>query len=331
MLRALLSVFLVSLLAPGCGEFKKSGATGSSGEVTIFFNTAPDGLARTALDGVFDYDIDVVSLERAYLLDPVPFDRFGIHRQVKNQIFLVDLSRDDELARRVPAFLGDRGRELFRTGEPFRLLVHDLWADGQTTLFVVGRSERELVDLLSGDVEGLRRQFEESVVEGLTRTMFSLGETPQLTRQTAREFGWRLRFPGGFYAAADAEGRVVKFSAENPVRLVTVHWLDEDLPLDPGAWRPHMDRILARYNDGDFVYDPATRAVVTEFQGEPAVRWEGVWQNEKYTIGGPFRAFAFRRDGRSWILLGQVYNPGNDKVPALRQAEAILHTFRIVS
>jgi len=66
------------------------------------------------------------------------------------------------------------------------------------------------------------------------------------------------------------------------------------------------------------------------FQGAPGLRWEGVWQNEKYVIGGPFRAFACHRNGDSFLMVGLVYAPGQDKMPALRQVEAMISTFRMV-
>ena len=116
------------------------------------------------------------------------------------------------------------------------------------------------------------------------------------------------------------------------MQLVLVHWMDEELPLDRETWRPVLDGILRAYNDQDFVLDEATRFLPgATFQGQPALRWEGVWQNDKWTIGGPFRAVAFHRDGRSWLLVGQVFNPGADKVPPLRQTDALRHTFRTVS
>jgi hypothetical protein len=74
-----------------------------------------------------------------------------------------------------------------------------------------------------------------------------------------------------------------------------------------------------------------TMARPATFQGQPAVKWEGIWQNEKYVIGGPFRAFACHRDGRSYLLIGQLFAPGQSKVYVLRQLEALLGTFRTVS
>jgi hypothetical protein len=73
-----------------------------------------------------------------------------------------------------------------------------------------------------------------------------------------------------------------------------------------------------------------TRVFPDTFQDAPALKWEGIWQNDKYVIGGPFRAFAFHRDGASYLLTGIVFAPGQDKVYALRQVEALMKTFRLV-
>jgi hypothetical protein len=127
----------------------------------------------------------------------------------------------------------------------------------------------------------------------------------------------------------------VKFNAADPVRLILVHWLDRRVPLDVDAWTPILNGILELYNDGDFVLDERTEVFAAAFQGEPALKWEGVWQNEKYVIGGPFRAYAFHRGDRSYVLVGRRrrhLTPARDQVrgrfPAgnIRDPVAVGHT-----
>ncbi|MCG8614719.1 MAG: hypothetical protein MI802_00775, partial [Desulfobacterales bacterium] len=50
--------------------------------------------AVTALRIVYGYDVDVVSRETAFYLDFDHWGRFKIHRHVKNQLFLADMSKD---------------------------------------------------------------------------------------------------------------------------------------------------------------------------------------------------------------------------------------------
>lgn len=324
------SLFLALLLV-SCGGREPVGAVGANDEVSVFTNTGADGPVVEELRRLFVYPVDVVNPERAFRLDLVPFSRFHVHQYVKNQIFAVDLSGDDKLAAALPGMIGGHDEGRLARREPFLLLVHDLWATGQTSLFAVAWSDEGLLDLLAGsDSTAVRLDFERSVTEGLSKTMFSLGEELSIPAQVARAYGWTMRLPSGFFAAEKPEGRLVKFNADSPVRLILVHWLPEEIPLTAEAWEPILARILLIYNDGDEVLAERTRVFPDRFQGKPALKWEGIWQNEKYVIGGPFRAYAFHREGVSYLMVGILFAPGQDKVYALRQLEGMMTTFRIV-
>jgi hypothetical protein len=166
------------------------------------------------------------------------------------------------------------------------------------------------------------------VIAGLTRTLFVTGEDRVLADRLARTHRFTLRLTPGFFAEEDPELRVVKLNASSPVRLLLIHWEDGELPLDAPTWDPILARILREDNQGDVVLAAMSRSFPARFQGRPALKWEGIWQNERFTIGGPFRAYAIHRDGRSFLLVGQVFAPGGDKVRILRQVEAHLATFR---
>ena len=327
-----LVVLCLLLSVWGCEKHEPTLAVGPNDEISVFTNTAPDGDVAGELRRVFAYDIQVPGNETAFRLDFIAYRRFGVHRYVKNQILAVDLSGDDSLARDLPGMIAPVAETQLAAREPFLLLVRDYWATGQTTLVAAAWSHQDLLRLLEEcDAEAWRRAYENAVVAGLTKTIFSLGEDKSIPAQVARRYGWTMRLTSGFHAAEHPQGEFVKFNAEEPVRLLLIHWEDGEVPLEPDAWSPIIDRVLDVYNDGDFILASRTRVFSETFQDQPAVKWEGVWQNEKYVIGGPFRAFACHRDGKSYLLIGIVFAPGQDKVYALRQVEAILSTFRTVN
>ncbi len=331
------ALFITTLvLLSGCGQRTPPGAVGANDEVSVFTNTPRGGPVADALEQIYEYPVQTGptvanGTEPAFRLDFPPYDRFVTYKYVKNQIIAVDLSRDDALAHDLPGMLGKAGKDQIKARTPFRLLARDRWATGQTTLFAVAWSDADLLQLFTeADSTDLRYDYSEAVVEGLTKTMFGLGEEKELTAEVARKYGWTLRLLDGFYAAEDPKRDFVKFNATDPVRLILVHWVDERVPLVPAAWDSLLSDILEVYNDGDFFMPSLTRSRTVQFQGRPAVRWGGIWQNEKYVIGGPFVAFAFQREDRSYLLVGQVFAPGQDKVPMLRQVDSILHTFEVV-
>jgi hypothetical protein len=322
----------LAIAASGCERQGPVAAVGRADDVSVFTNAADEDAVGAEIRRLIAYPVEVVGTDPAFYLEFIPFRRFGTHRVVKNLIFAVDLSASDPLARSVPNMLAGRADALLAARTPFIRVYPDLWAEGQTTLFAVAWSEPELKRLLSGsDSTAVRRAFEESVVTGLTHTMFSLGEDRDLAASLAREHGFTLRLTSGFTAAQHPQGNLVKVNAQSPVRIFMIHWRGGELPLDLATWDPVLREILWVYNDGDVLLDPMTRAFPSTFQARPALKWEGIWQNEKYTIGGPFRAYAVHRDGRSFLLVGIVFAPGEDKVRILRQVEAHLATFRTVT
>lgn len=329
-------MFVGILLVPalsgvGCGKHKSAGAVGANNQVSVFCNEPRDGRVAATIQRLFAYPVEVVGKQDAFRLDFVPFERFHVHQYVKNQVFAVNLSRGDDLARALPKLLGNAGKVRLGSRKPFFFIAQDAWATGQTSLFAAAWSESDLYRLLAqADSTRLRRDYENSVVRGLTKTMFDLGERKDLPAQVAGKYGWTMRLLENFHGSEDPKQNFVKFNSNEPVRLILVHWVDKSLALIPEIWNPILSEILKRYNDEDFFLPERTEIFPEPFQGQPALKWEGVWQNEKYVIGGPFRAFAFHRGKRSFLLVGQVYNPGGEKVQLLRQVEALMTTFRIV-
>jgi hypothetical protein len=323
--------FWLVLAVSACRGQGPTRAVGPNDDISIFTNAGANVSVTAELRRLFAYPVEVMGKEAAFFVEFAPFQDFRVHRHVKNQVLAVDLSGDDALARALPDMLAGIADEQLRARKPFLRLVRDYWAVGQTSLFAVAWSEEDLRRLLArADSTGLRREYEDAVVEGLTKTLYSMGEEEALARQTANHQGWTVRVLPNFFAAEDAQGHAVKFNAADPVRLILVSWWEGEIPLEAAAWEPLLADALWKYNDGDFVLAERSRVYAYPFQGEPALRWEGVWQNEKYVIGGPFRAFACHRDGKSFLLVGIVYAPGQDKVPALRQVEAMITTFRTV-
>ncbi len=320
------------LTATACPRHQPVSAVGPNDEISVFTNTDPRGATADELRRLLAYPVEVVGREDAFRLDFIPYHQFGTHRHVKNQLFAVDLSGDDPLAGALPRMLTSVAEGKLTARKPFLLLLRDLWATGQTSLFAVAWSGAELRRLLAdADSTQLRRSFEGAVVDGLKKTIFLLGEERALSAQVAQQYGWTLRLSPGFFAAEDIKGRVVKFNADQPVRILMVNWHEGELPLDAGTWNPILSELLDVYNDGDLFLPERTNIFPDEFQGGPAVKWEGVWQNEKYVIGGPFRAYAFHRGGSSYLLVGIVFAPAHPKVYLLRQVEALLATFHLVT
>jgi hypothetical protein len=107
-----------------------------------------------------------------------------------------------------------------------------------------------------------------------------------------------------------------------------VHWRGETAapgtPEDLLALRDSLGRACY---DGDQVLFDRSEAIPGTFQGRPAIHLRGVYQNRRHGYGGPFRAIAFIRGGRFYLLDAAVYNPAGRKLPYLREVLALAQTF----
>ena len=159
-----LGVGVVLLTTTACPPHEPVSAVGPNDEITVLTNADPEGATADELRRLLAYPVEVVGREDAFRLDFIPYHQFEIHRHVKNQLFAVDLSGDDDLARALPRMLTSVVEDKLTAREPFLLLLRDLWATGQTSLFAVAWSGADLRRLLAeADSTQLRRSFESKI------------------------------------------------------------------------------------------------------------------------------------------------------------------------
>jgi hypothetical protein len=115
---------------------------------------------------------------------------------------------------------------------------------------------------------------------------------------------------------------------EEPKRWLRIHYGPSgDAPQRSEEWLALRDSLLFAERNGDRVLAERAGAGPGDFQGEPCVLLEGIWQNERYLMGGPFRSYGLLRGKRYYLIDLSVYHPPAGKLPALRQLMAIATTF----
>jgi hypothetical protein len=210
------------------------------------------------------------------------------------------------------------------------VLYNDVWARGQTVLVVAARGDAALARAVSAAADTIYAGFEERVTAEIQGLLYLAGEEKALARDLARRYGWSLRIPAGYRTGEDANARFVRFfMREGGARLLFVYWQDgvASLPA-PRYCQELRARLAARYYEGDFVDSTRTRSEAVTFLGRPAHKLVGVWQNDRYTMGGPFRTYCFVDGGRFTMIDLAVFEPMESKVELLRQLEAVARTFR---
>jgi hypothetical protein len=325
-----LAIATVSLLFhTGC-ERLKSRAVGPNGEVTIVTDLPAGSASVEAVGEVIGRQVVTVRSEPAFSVDRIPGSQFQSARFWRNLIFLADLSRPGATTDLVTRTVGEELVVDFRAGRRLHAFYPDVWARGQTILVLAGTGDRNLADAIRGRGDEIYRAFERRVTRQTLALLYLAGELEDFTRYTAETYGWSIRIPKGYRIGEDAEERFVRFfMRQGGGRLLFVHWQDglTSLP-SPESCLATRGRLVAKYYDGDFVDSTRTHDERVDFLGRRALKLVGVWQNEKHTIGGPFRTYCLFDTGRFVMIDLAVFDPAGSKQELLRQLEAIALTFR---
>ncbi len=318
------------LLLPGSCSQRKLPALGSSSDLTIVTNMSPDDEVVRLLKSSFSATVVTVEEEERYSFEVEPASRLHKHRDSRNLVLLADLSKRDRLRKKVREVLGKRGFEqLEASGADYRVLSN-IEALGQTMAVVAGVNRESLLDLLRRKGGELYAVTDSVVTERTGDIVYIVGYDTSMERYVLSKYGWMVRIPKTYRVAEEEKGRVIKVvSGEDPARLLLVHWTAaKDGKLDPKQCLDLRARLAWAYYDEDQIDRKRTSVADVFFQGRRALKITGVWQNEKYVIGGPFITYCFIEKGRLYLLDGVVFAPGMDKGPWLRQVEAIMLTFK---
>ena len=213
-------------------------------------------------------------------------------------------------------------------------IEEDVWAEGQVVALLIGRDEPELVAYLSSHREDILGRLEAAVVERLTRTLRDDPDGAAVAAMLGERYGWSLAPPSGYDLLSGAADRGFVFLRRTqPDRNLFVFWTTGGPELvTRDAVLRRREELARIFYDGDRVEwrRPFDERTVT-FAGRPALRLSGWWANEKLLGGGPFRlhCFAVPEQGRVYIVDESLFAPGMDKVPLMRNMDAMAATFQV--
>lgn len=256
--------------------------------------------------------------------------------RLPNVLILGDLQEQGEMKKLLDKLLSKESVARIEKNEAFLFQKKNAWALDQI-----------LAVMASEDVETLRKNIVEhrdkifdvfdTFSETQTfRTIFSQLEQKELESKLMDEHGWSVRVPHDYHVAVDSSKLgYVWLRRFSPQRWFSAYWehVDDPSVLSKEWLLKKRAAFVDEFYDGDYVYEDTlitVREKVVDFNGRYAIRLDGVWQNDKHVMGGPFRTYGFynESDGRIYLLDLAVFAPGRQKYPYLRQLDAMAHTFR---
>ncbi|MBN1504257.1 MAG: DUF4837 family protein [Candidatus Eisenbacteria bacterium] len=326
------SLLLAALLLMPCGcAQKKLPALGPSNLLTVVTNLGVGDESIDYIKAAFAKPVKSVEKESRYSFEVHGPAELTRQRDSRNLVLVADLTKEDAVSRKAREVLGSRRTEqaLQRAGWT---VLPNVEALGQTMVVVAGGDRSSIERLLAAEAEKLYARADSMVTERAVDIVYMRGEEPAMARYLESRYGWSVRIPRGFRTVEDRKNGVVKLvsaDSQEPARLFLAYWTpSRTAAIDPEYCLRLRSRLAWLYYDEDRI-DPGSATISeTTFQGRKAVRIDGIWQNEKHLIGGPFFTLCFIAEGRLYLLDGAVFAPGMEKSPWLRQLEAVMLTFR---
>jgi hypothetical protein len=321
-----LALALLAAAAPGCGDRKPVPAVGPSSEVNVLAPARLRALADSVA-AVLRADVTTVRPEPRFAVTVDALEQHRFYRSRKS--VLVVAPEDDPVLRE---FLGKVTTPRARTEYPGLWRTADPFAAGQVLLVLVG-DPAEIVRRLRTGSEGLVREVEGATVDVLLANLYRAGEREKAGREISTRFGWSVRIPREWTVQdrSNDASNFVRVWHDAPVMQMFVSWEGGRVERTPEEWLERRHQLgWVHYDRDEVVGDRSTAEAAPTPSGLPGAVMRGLWENDRWVIGGPFEAWAFYcpEDDRTYLVDLSVYAPDREKLPLLRTLRAVARTFR---
>jgi uncharacterized protein DUF4837 len=329
----IVALIFVVLLQFGC-ETRVS-SEGDFDHIIVFSDSSLYLNIESGLDNVFDHFVHTPHAERSFYHKWVSLKLMDSYKKRRNVILIGLLDQDDPVSEYVKKMLSPELLERVENGEAFEIFKEEIFAFDQIGLILCAANKEQLLSNLSIQSESIFKRFEDYHFKRINRILYSSEEQQDIEEFFAKEYGWTIRVPYAFQVVERSrDSNFVWIKRQDPGRSVFVFRTKTDKSKITEEWiRTVRDSLANVYLDGDSVSIEDTYTLQTEYNGIPAMKMVGIWQNHEIIVGGPFRTYVFYEEKSDYIYFIDIHviAPGKRKKPFLDQLEVIARTFEIAS
>ncbi|MEO9483477.1 MAG: DUF4837 family protein [Ekhidna sp.] len=263
----------------------------------------------------------------------------SVLKSAKNMVFVMTLDSKTPDSRVLQQFFTDQSlNQIKRDTSIFMRPQKDLFAKGQTVLFLFSSSEDLLAQKINYNRSAIREFFETSTRETIKGQLFNSTQK-QLEARMKENHSVGLTIPFGWEKARDLKDfvwfRKMDAQTEQSIFIHYEPYRDQGVFNEIGKFRDKITR--ANLYDGEnrevYIKRQEIIPVFTErvnFNGHFAVEARGLWKISDNSRGGPFLSYTIvdEESGLIYYIEGYVDSPGTRKKNLIREVEAILSTFK---
>jgi hypothetical protein len=274
-------------------------------------------------------------------IEPIDLQKQPTLQQLRNYIVLADLSdTDSPTTEMVVQDLSDERIQQVKEEGFGTAVARNKWATGQQLIYVMGRSESELLAGLSAAYPAVVKRIAERENERIKVTTYFQGVNRTLGERVRQKTGVMIDIPGG-YAEVPVESddfawlrKQTKNGSLN-IMATRIPYESADQLSREGLkalrnrvgreyFGTTLDSTFMKINDKDL----PLFVDATELNGAYALEGRGIWEMENDFLAGPFVSFLINdeKDRQLVLVDGFVLAPGRKKRELMEELVQVLRT-----
>ena len=266
----------------------------------------------------------------------------SVLKSAKNMVFVMTLDSRTSDSRVLQQFFTDQSlNQIKRDSSIFMRTQRDVFAKGQTVMFLFGATQEQLAEKINYNRSEIREFFEASARETIKGQIFNSAQK-QLAERIKENHNVSLTIPFGWEKARDLKNfvwlRKMDAETEQSVFIYYEPYTDQGIFNEIGEFRDKITQknLFDGENQDVYIQRQEIIPVFTErvnFNGHFAVEARGLWKISDNSRGGPFVSYSIvdEEEGLIYYVEGYVDSPGTRKKNLVRELEAILSTFKTKS
>ena len=326
----LLSLFSILFFSNSCNV--KPGTLGAQYRIFVVADSVLWQKVEPQVRAIFEKELVTPHTEKSYFITMIPLDKLNSLNDRMNVFFMGILNGDGAVDQYLTKYMPQNFRQGVEDGNFFYSFIKNMFARDQISLIMMAKDEQALSANLEAMKNEMYRKFTEKYYARLKKTMFERDENTSVQKYLNKHFGWSIKLQQDYFIAEEnQDAKYVWLRRIRPNRWISI-WETESnadsLGLD--TLKHIRTRMARKYYQGDIVVNEDLSLEKVDFNGYPAQKMTGLWQNDSLIVGGPFRLYTYKdaQKGKRYFIDIAVMAPGELKKPYLDQLEVMAHTFR---
>jgi len=323
-------------------------ASGKTGEIILVIDSATwHGAVGDEISDIFSEPIATLPRpEPLFDLNRIDPSNFASLFQKQKNIIIVSVINDNGRGNKKlrSLFTQESLEKIEKDSTIYMYSKKDEYALDQVVLYLFGKTDRNLIENLKKNKSKLQNFFLQVEANRLNKSIINTSAEKSLSNHIKDKFGCELQVPFGFDIALESDNflwlRSYTSDADKNIFLSWVDYTSESLfSLDT------LLKLRTEISKPYILYKPEDKEsyMLTEtkhfdvfrdelsFKDLYAVKLQGLWKVNKYTMGGPFISYAMVDEStrRLYYIEAFLYSPGKPQRDYMRELLAIINTFKV--